>query len=109
MKAIFFLLLSIFVSSCSTTNNVKVSHNDLEIPKIELEIKPIELKEVHFELQQCVLATEPKKKVFCMTEENLINDIENINTIRKAYNELILQYKADKAYYDNIIDEKNRR
>lgn len=106
MKAIFFLLLSIFVSSCSTTNNVKVSRNNLEIPKIELEIKPIELKEVYFELQQCMLVAEPKKKVFCMTEGNLVNDIENINTIRKAYNELILKYKADKAYYDDILNKK---
>jgi len=106
MRTIFFLLLSILVCSCSTTNNVKVSRNDLEIPKIELEIKPIELKEVHFELQQCMLVIEPKKKVFCMTEENLVNDIENINTIRKAYNELILKYKADKAYYDDILNKK---
>jgi hypothetical protein len=106
MRAIFFLILSLGVCSCSSTRNVKVSHNDLEVPQLTTEIKPIQLKEVHFELQQCMLVIEPKKKVFCITEQNLINDIENINTIRKAYNELILKHNADKSYYEDILNKK---
>jgi hypothetical protein len=106
MKVIFFLILSLGVCSCSSTRNVKVSHNDLEVPQLTTEIKPIQLKEVHFELQQCMLVIEPKKKVFCITEQNLINDIENINTIRKAYNELILKHNADKSYYEDILNKK---
>lgn len=105
-KIIKYAIVFILYSNCAMQNKIKVSHNALEIPKMEPEIKPIELKEVHFELQQCMLVTEPKKKVFCITEANLVNDIENINTIRKAYNELILKYKADKAYYDDVLNKK---
>ena len=105
-QCIFFLLISLGVCSCSSTRDVKVSRNPLEIPKVETEIEPIKLKEVHFESKQCMLVVEPSKKVFCMTEENLVNDIENINTIRKAYNEVILKYKADKSYYEDVLNKK---
>lgn len=105
-KIIKFAILSFLLCNCAIQKKVKVSHNHLEVPQLTTEIKPIQLKEVHFELQQCMLVIEPSKKVFCITEQNLINDIENINTIRKAYNELILKHNADKSYYENILNKK---
>lgn len=102
-----FLIFILLLSSCAS-EKIIVARNKLIIPKIQPEIPNLELKQTTLNFDKCNHPITTNEKELCnLIKELLINDIENLQIIRKAYNELILNYTIDIEYYNNIYDNKD--
>ena len=101
---IILILISLLISNCAPKPLEIVSaSSNLKVPQDNLEIEEIKLNDVHFSYDDCFILTNSTIKVYCITEENLIKDISNMNTMRVGYNRLLQQYKNERQYLINVI------
>lgn len=102
-----FLILMLLLCGCAS-QNITVARNKLMILKLQPEIPNIELKQTTFNFDKCNNSITTNEKELCnLIKQMLIADIENLQIMRKAYNELILNYTIDIEYYNNIYDNQN--